>query len=41
MMKLMPSEKKSIMTSDAVVLDRDWNRERAHALSMAGRGVYR
>lgn len=50
-MKLLPGEKKSVMTIGAVVLgtivlsfaivDRDWNRERAHALSMAGRGVYR
>jgi hypothetical protein len=44
-------DKKALVTVGAVALgtaifsfwfvDRDWHRERAHALSMAGRGTYR
>jgi len=50
-MKLRPHEKKFLTTVGAVLLgttvlsfaivDHNWNRERAHALSMAGRGTYR
>lgn len=49
--KLRESEKKFLATTGAVVLgtallgffvvDRDWHRDRAHALNMAGRGTYR
>ena len=50
-LRLRPSEKKFLATVGTVVLGtavlgfaivhRDWRRERAHDLSMSGRGSYR
>ena len=50
-MKFLSGEKKTLTTVGAVALgtivlsflivDRDWHRERAHELSMAGRGQYK
>jgi hypothetical protein len=50
-LRATPFEKKPLATLGAIALgtvvlsflivDRDWYRERAHALSMAGRGTYR